>query len=102
MDLRRNKHRSRQNRAKVRRVLMGVWDPIGVRGMPGAQDEYDAYIGPVYVMLMDQRASQRAIAAHLYDVATGHMGLSPSPELAARSAHTADLLVELRPGFETL
>lgn len=97
----RNKHQSRENRARVRRVFMDAWDPIGIRGMPGAQDEYDDYVGPVYVMLMDQRAWQRAIAAYLYDVATGHMGLSPHPELVARSVHTAALLVELRPSLET-
>ena len=47
----RNKYQSRENRAEVREVLMREWDPIGVRDCADAQDEYDAYVGKVYVML---------------------------------------------------
>jgi hypothetical protein len=97
----RNKYQSRENRAKVRQVLMETWDPIGVRDVPQAQDEYDAYVGKVYVMLIDERVSPRAIAAYLYDIATNYMGLSPSPDLETRSARAANLIVDLRPGFET-
>lgn len=32
----RNKYQSRENRAKVREVLMQEWDPIGVRNVPEA------------------------------------------------------------------
>jgi hypothetical protein len=97
----RNKYQSRENRARVREVLMQEWDPIGVRDAPHAQDEYDRYVGQVYVMLMDQRATEQAIATYLYDAATNYIGLSPRPELAVRSARTAKLLVALRPTFET-
>ena len=72
----RNKYQSRENRHKVRQVLMEAWDPIGVRDVPEAQDEYDVYVAKVYVMLMDERASQQAIAAYLNYIATDHMGLS--------------------------
>jgi hypothetical protein len=97
----RNKYQSRENRARVREVLMQEWDPIGVRDVPQAQDEYDQYVGEVYVMLMDQRATEEAISAYLYDIATNYMGLSPRPELVERSARAAKLLVALRPTFET-
>ena len=97
----RNKYQSRENRARVREVLMQEWDPIGVRDTPEAQDEYDRYVGELYVILMDQRATEHAIGAYLYDTATGYMGLPPSPELAACSTRTAKLLVALRPTFET-
>jgi hypothetical protein len=96
----RNKYQSRENRARVREVLMQDWDPIGVRDAPEAQDEYDSYAGRVYVMLMDERASPELIAEYLYRVATEHMGLSPQSELAERSARTASILVGLRPQFE--
>jgi hypothetical protein len=79
---------------------MEHWDPIGVRDVPEASDEYDRYVGEVYVMLMDERASEAAINTYLFKTATGHMGLSPSDSLAAASANTASILVTLRPEFE--
>ncbi|PPQ31528.1 hypothetical protein CCR94_09265 [Rhodoblastus sphagnicola] len=80
--------------------MMREWDPIGVSDDPEAWDEYDAYAGRVYVMLMDERASAEAIAAYLDAAATGHMGLSPSHLLTEASRTTADTLVALRPEFE--
>src|SRR5712691_11246513 len=96
----RNKYQSRENRAKVREVLMEEWDPIGVRDAPQAQDEYDSYVGRVYVMLMNERATREAIAAYLFDIAADHMGLGIQPGLAERCDQTAAILVGLRPQFE--
>src|SRR5207248_11732310 len=96
----RNKYQSRENRARVREVLMQGWDPIGVRDAPEAQDEYDSYVGRVYVMLMDERASAEIIAEYLYRTATEDMGISSGPWLAERSAQAAHALVNLRPAFE--
>jgi len=96
----RNKYQSRENRAKVREVLMREWDPIGVCDEPEAQDEYDAYVGKVYVMLMDERASAEMIAAYLVDVATVLMGMS-NRRIQSSSRRTADALIALRPIFET-
>lgn len=79
---------------------MREWDPIGVSGIPAASGEYDMYIGEVYVMLMDQRATSEKIEAYLFDVATNYMGLSATKMLAERSANTATALVALRPEFE--
>jgi hypothetical protein len=97
----RNKYQSRENRAQVRRVLMDEWDPIGVRDAPEAQDEYDRYVAEVYVMLMDQRATPGAIAAHLYDRAINYIGVPDRPEVFERSRRAAELLTALRPSFET-
>jgi len=81
---------------------MRDWDPIGVAGVEEAADEYDSYAAKAYVMLMDERASVDAIAAYLFEVATGHMGLSSeAEELAERSRRIAEALVTLRPEFET-
>jgi hypothetical protein len=52
-------------------------------------------------MLMDERASTDAVATYLLDVALNHMGLSPSAELATRSAAAARTLAMLCPEFET-
>jgi hypothetical protein len=97
----RNKYQSRENRAKVREVLMEHWDPIGVKNSPGAEDEYDAYVGKIYVMLIDERATPEAITDYLYDIATNYMGLTARPEILERSAGTAKILTGLRPQFET-
>lgn len=72
-----------------------------MRDAPQAQDEYDRYVGEVYVMMMDQRATEQAITAYLIDTAVNYIGLSYRPELAERSARTAELLIALRPTFET-
>jgi hypothetical protein len=95
----RNKYQSRENRDRVRQVLMEHWDPIGVRNVPEACDEYDRYVGEIYVMLMDDRASEATINTYLLATATEYMGLSPSDFLAAASAKTAAILVTLRPEF---
>ena len=58
----RNKYQSRENRARVREILMRDWDPIGVAGFGEAADEYDTYADKAYVMLMDEHASADAIA----------------------------------------
>lgn len=97
----RNKYQSRENRARVREVLMRDWDPIGVAGVPEAADEYDRYAAKAYVMLMDERADAVRIAVYLFDIATKHMGLSNTSDLAERSDRTANTLVALRPEFET-
>jgi hypothetical protein len=97
----RNKYQSRENRARVREILMRHWDPIGVAGITEAADEYDDYANIAYVMLMDERAPAEAISAYLFEIATKHMGLSNLSELADRSDRTAKTLVAIRPEFET-
>lgn len=96
-----NKYQARESRAIVRDVLVREWDPIGVNGIPGAEDEYDSYVGKIYLMLIDERASRDAILKYLLDVAINHMGLSPHEFITQRSTRTADLLLSLRPQFET-
>jgi hypothetical protein len=83
----------------VRELLMREWDLIGVRGIPEAEDEYDRYVGKVYVMLMDEHANAEVITAYLLNTATGHMGLRPDPALAQRSSRVAEKLISLRPSF---
>ena len=96
-----NKYQSRENRARVRAILMRDWDPIGVAGIAEAADEYDAYADKAYVMLMDEGATAEAIAAYLFWVATEGMGMSASPFLQERSEGAAKSLVAVRPEFET-
>jgi hypothetical protein len=58
----RNKYQSRENRQIVRDILMREWDPIGVSGLDGYEDEYDAYVSTVYVKLMDDGATTYQLA----------------------------------------
>jgi hypothetical protein len=97
----RNKYQSRENRERIRLVLMQHWDPIGISDIPDCHDEYDNYFGKVYVMLMDDRASRDDIEQYLYETATGYMGLPPYDGLAEKCATTAAILVALRPEFDT-
>lgn len=97
----RNKYQSRENRARVRALFMHDWDPIGVAGAAGAEDEYDAYADRAYVMLMDDRVSAETIATYLFEIATKRMGLSHVADLAERSNRVAQALVAMRPEFET-
>lgn len=95
----RNKYQSRENRQRVRDVLMDHWDPVGVKGISECVDEYDGYVGRVYVMLMDESASDIEIRDYLYQEATGHMGLSPSEALTEKCGIAAALLLSLKPQF---
>jgi len=51
---------------------MDKWDPIGVSGVPEAQDEYDGYIGGIY-RLLASRAKEKQIIDHLYKIETQNM-----------------------------
>ena len=97
----RNKYQSRENRSRVRKILLHEWDPIGVQGVSEASDEYDAYADHAYVMLMDERATADTIATYLYGIAAGHMGLGHSQECEEASQNVAKILVALRSEFET-
>ena len=97
----RNKYQSRENRARVRGILLHDWDPIGIQDVPEARDEYDRYADKAYVMLMDETETADMIAAYLYEIATEHMGLGASQQGAEICKSVAETLVALRPEFET-
>ncbi len=66
--------RVRTVQEKVRRLLLDEWDPIGVKDVPEAQDEYDAYVGPLYARIISKRGSF-PIVQYLLEVETSRMGL---------------------------
>lgn len=61
---------------RIRSVLMDDWDPIGVRDIPQAADEYDSYAAPIYSILRQHRPED-ALLDYLCWMAD-HMGLSAS------------------------
>jgi hypothetical protein len=95
-----NKYQSRESRRIVRDLLMSEWDPINIKNRQGYEDEYDAYVGAVYVKLMDEKASTEQIERYLLDVTANHIGIPLDANVAARCSQTAKALTSLRPKFE--
>ena len=60
-------------------VLLRAWDPIGVRSIPEAADEYDSY-APVVLQMLETGASDRHIADYLTSVVRDQMGLGLNPK----------------------
>ncbi|MGQ3357356.1 MAG: hypothetical protein ACT6XY_20680 [Phreatobacter sp.] len=71
--------------SRIRAILMSEWDPIGVRGVAQAQDEYDDYVGPLAVLVRNGAAPDR-IADDLLAVEIDRMGLVGEPDRAQRVA----------------
>jgi len=69
-----DKAESRRIRVEIRRVLLNVWDPIGVKDEPSAQDEYDGYLGGLYELLTTG-ASDETVENHLWQIVAVNMGL---------------------------
>ena len=53
-----SKEDSRRIRVAIRKVFLEVWDPIGVKDEPNAQDEYDSYLGGTFELLMNHASDQ--------------------------------------------
>jgi hypothetical protein len=84
-----DKAQSREIRQQIRRVLLGSWDPIGIKDEPNAQDEYDGYIGRLYELLVSD-SPDAEIVEYLYWSAYQNMGLETTRE------HMIPTLQELR------
>jgi hypothetical protein len=83
----------RRGGAGIRRILMDEWDPIGVKGIPEAADEYDSYGGGVARMLREG-TTRDELAAYLTDIRENRMGLHSSSSGRERDAVVADRLLE--------
>jgi hypothetical protein len=69
-----DKTESRRIRVLIRHVLLEVWDPIGIKDEPNAQDEYDGYIGKLYELLVGH-AEDSQFVDYLHWAVHDHMGL---------------------------
>ena len=72
---------------ELRQIIMGEWDPIGVRGDPYAAGEYDAYLGQIASRLREG-ATNEEIATFL-DGVEEYMGLEASGAARARNQEIA-------------
>jgi len=68
------KKESRRIWKEIRRVLLEVWDPIGVRDVPQAQDEYDCCIGGIF-RLLTTGGTDDQIVDYLWQQPNEHIGL---------------------------
>lgn len=83
-----DKEESRRIRARIRHVLLEVWDPIGVKDEPNAQDEYDGYIGRLYELLVED-AGDAELLRYLYWVAHDRMGFEEAKASDAQATVVA-------------
>jgi hypothetical protein len=79
-----NRERTRQLQRELRGRLL-AWDPIGVGGVPEAQDEYDCLISPLMHRL-HQGVPAREIATWLTAETKNHFGLTTQPASDRRLA----------------
>jgi hypothetical protein len=69
-----DKPESRRIRVLIRHVLLEVWDPIGIKDEPNAQNEYDGYIGKLYDLLVTH-ADDSQFVDYLHWAVHDRMGL---------------------------
>jgi hypothetical protein len=74
-----DKATSRRIRAQIRQVLLDVWDPIGIKEEPRAQDEYDSYLGEV-LGLLSRGATDEELSSRLLYFVNDRMGLTARTE----------------------
>ena len=93
----RRESRAREIQESIRDALMREWDPIGVKDVPEAQDEYDGYVGGVY-RLLAAGASVRDVAEHLARIERDSMGVSTSPDqLMSVAAKVRQIDITIQP-----
>ncbi len=59
---------------EIRRILLKDWDPIGIKDIAEAQDEYDTYV-PAISQMITSHKSVHEIFEYLWWIETEHMGL---------------------------
>jgi hypothetical protein len=70
-----------------------------VDGIPGADNEYEAYAGKICAMLNEGPVNRDELVKYLYQSATGHMGLAGGAELLNLCISAAERIIELNSQF---
>lgn len=65
-------------RREIKRIL-DRWDPLSLRGLPGFEQEYNPYVGPLAIMVK-KGSPVGDIAAHLDRLVQQEWGLPPCRE----------------------
>jgi hypothetical protein len=79
---------------KIEGILMAYWDPIGVKDVPGASDEYRSYAGHILTMVTERKTADE-IEDYLKNVEKTRMNLARSPEYAEAAAAVIVKLVKI-------
>jgi hypothetical protein len=61
-----NRLATKMMRVDIHRILVR-WDPMGLKGLRGAEKEYDRFVGPLLVMVK-KGEDKMVIARHLADL----------------------------------
>lgn len=86
-----SKNRGLEIQAAIRHVLNTDWNPISVRD-GGVDDEYDAYIAPIYRILVTSREPNQIVKT-LMRIESDELGVEPSD--AAKYGPIAEALLKL-------
>jgi hypothetical protein len=70
---------------EVRGILLADWDPIGIRDVPQARDEYDEYL-PLIAKMIIKGTTVAELSSHLLEIERDAFGLKGDPERADRVA----------------
>lgn len=83
--------RARTLHQRIKAVLLEDWDPIGIRAISEAQDEYDGYVPTIYSMLISRKPLSE-VYEYLLWLEGEHMRLSVDRQ---KTRHVAEKLVSL-------
>ena len=86
------KERALKIQNSIRKILFYDWDPIGISTDSTFDDEYDAYIAPIYRILVGTR-SEEEIVNRLFQMERDSMGVNRGERDASRLV--AQKLLEL-------
>jgi hypothetical protein len=89
-------NRAREYHDAIKQILMNEWDPIGVRDILEAQDEYDSYVPDIHGLLIHHESEEKLLE-HLWLIETDYMGLCGNRH---KTENVAKLLIELRERME--
>ena len=87
-----DKDQSRPVRREIRLALVELWDPIGIKDEPNAQDEYDMYIGGVFELL-NSNATEEQIASHLWKIIEERINVHPQKGATERTVKALKSIV---------
>jgi hypothetical protein len=72
-------------RERVKEILLHAWDPIGVRDVENAQDEYDAYVLAVVSSILARKTAAQ-LRDQLMAIEVDLMGLAGDKNRASSVA----------------
>ena len=75
----------------IHTILIQEWDPIGIKDIPEAQDEYDAYVPGIYKLLISRKPTYE-VFEYLWSIETEYMSLCGDRQ---RTKQVAERLVDL-------